>query len=656
MSDLNELKRRLATHARYLAYDQLPALITPAAKAQLLAEADQLVDHVFAFDKPWDMERCPTPYRLDPLDYEAVFNDDPEWCFMLNRMDWLSTLMLAGQLSGQQHYYQAGLAAMQTWVAQHQTLQPRNSTRTLDTGIRLINWVDALTVLVAADAIDDQSLQTITASALAQAAYLQTHYIPKYKTSNWGSIQTCGLLVTLPLLQADYADTALFRWAQTELCEQVDLQVLDDGMQWEQSLMYHVEVLNNLMRVLARQRECGFALDPRIAPAAHRMATALQLTLTPSGELEPFGDTDRIAAGDVFTRASLLFDDATLRYSGMPAPDAETLYAFGSGVAAAYAALTPRRPETCVFDGTDSGNFAVRSDWQATANFMFFNNGPLGSGHGHADNLHVSVYGDGEALLVDSGRYTYREDHPLRPLLKGMAAHNGVIVDDHTYCAPVGSWEYASYGDPLKTYAAHKAGTHYLEGTMIGEQPLEVWTRKVVMLDQGIWVIEDTVRADGPHTLTQRFHLAPTLTVAEETTRGGLLLTGTRQWQLLNPASCVLRTEPLSARYNALTQHEVATFTQDFTDRVVATTILAPAAMQVTAVPILQDLSKPIPAQLGSAWQFTAGDGVVETVALFHMELFKGKKVYAVDGVPVHAQAVVVHRTPNGTAVRRLKL
>ena len=65
-----------------------------------------------------------------------------------------------------------------------------------------------------------------------------------------------------------------------------------------------------------------------------------------------------------------------------------------------------------------------RSSWEEDSHFTYLKCGPLGSGHGHADLTHISLYYRGRPVLADSGRYSYVEEEPLRPFLKSAQAHN----------------------------------------------------------------------------------------------------------------------------------------------------------------------------------------------------------------------------------------
>ena len=120
-----------------------------------------------------------------------------------------------------------------------------------------------------------------------------------------------------------------------------------------------------------------------------------------------------------------------MKYFGNAEFDAENMYYFGACANQEYKNLPLLQPALQSFDGYASGVFTTRSCWGSSANFTMFTNGSLGSGHGHSDNLHVSLCMNGKPVLIDSGRYTYREDHEERIRLKSVAAHNSLVIDDH---------------------------------------------------------------------------------------------------------------------------------------------------------------------------------------------------------------------------------
>ncbi len=50
---------------------------------------ERLMDNRFMFDSSWDMEPCSKIHQIQPMVWDQVFEDDPEWAYMLNRQEYL---------------------------------------------------------------------------------------------------------------------------------------------------------------------------------------------------------------------------------------------------------------------------------------------------------------------------------------------------------------------------------------------------------------------------------------------------------------------------------------------------------------------------------------------------------------------------------------
>lgn len=616
---MNFVQQSLNFLAAHKKLAQTAHFIRPDAAKEIIAHADELMHQTFTFNKTWGMGRCLTPYTLPVIDWNGHQNDDPEWCFMLNRMDYLDHLLLASLLSGDTGYADKAKEYILNWITAHPTIVSEPSTRTLDTGIRVMNWMEALPYLSMLHVLTDDELTRITDSMFAQMQYLKENYLPKYKTSNWGSIQTCAIVSVLPFLRADFQSNPLYQWALDEMTLQFSIQVYPDGMHWEQSTMYHIEVLNYGMKAV---HYMGLHLQPCpsvVKEQVYALAKALAGQLMPSGEIETFCDSDRVCARDVLSRVALLFDDPTFHFVGLDELDPESLYVLGVPAAQHYAAMTASAPQSMHYDGEDSGMYTLRNSWDKDASFTMSTNGSLGSGHGHSDNLHLSVCYQGDPVLIDNGRFTYREDHPLRVQLKGMAAHNGVMIDDKAYCVPSDSWGYADFGLPLKNYVRHADNLHYLEGAMLGHNPLQVWVRKVIVIDPAIWMIVDEVKCDGAHEAHSRLHFDPAVTVspAGECHR---VTTPHAALTLTCPGTVSYTSEPCSLRYNEQQPHTVVHSKTAFTDSATLITTLCGDGITVQDAPVFQNLTEPTAPDFAQARKFILSPTESYTVAVYNKD------------------------------------
>src|SRR5699024_1847016 len=154
-------------------------------KAHILKKARELLDQTFVFDKTWDMERCLTPFHFDKMDWNAQRNDDEEWCFMLARMDYLNYLLLASLITDDKIYAQKAKFYILDFIKTHEQIVQSPSTRTLDTGIRVMNIFEALPYLLYLNELSQDEYSTIKQSLINQMNYLKANYLTKYKTSNW---------------------------------------------------------------------------------------------------------------------------------------------------------------------------------------------------------------------------------------------------------------------------------------------------------------------------------------------------------------------------------------------------------------------------------------------------------------------------------------
>lgn len=625
-------------------------------RAHIIQKANELMNKTFTFDKTWDMERCIVPYHFEEIDWNAQRNDDEEWCFMLNRMDYLSYLILAGVLCNEKKYYDMAKQLVLDWIAKHEVLQEEPSTRSLDSGIRIMNMMEMLPYLYAAGCIQQGELETVIASISSQIQYLKKTYITKYTLSNWGSIQICAILSCMPLYDENFENNEIFRWAKEELHTQFAIQVYEDGMHWEQSTMYHIEVLNYGMKLLYYQQFYKLSVSQGVKKQVNHMCNALFYQVTPDRQIETFGDSDRVCIRDVFTRAASLFENGLWKYLGYPAYDVESLYSFGASFAFLYEKLVIEKPKQVTYDGEDSGMFTMRSNWDQMANFTMFTNGSLGSAHGHSDNLHVSMYRCGIPILIDTGRFTYREDHPLRVALKRMNAHNTVVLDEKECSLPSDSWGYHDFGIPMKNYVRHAEGVHYVEGAYLGHDPLQVWVRKLVVLDCGIWLLMDEMKADGKHRMQSFFHVDPKLRVTAYD-KGYVLSSSDKkiEMKLVSDDFFKVETTPCSLRYNELLDHSRITFTKAFVTETANFTYLCDRHVQVEAVSILQNGDTAVTKELAEAYKFNISKQESYTVVIFHKEIFKGKKICYCEGMPLHAKCVVVHEQAGLKKLIRLR-
>lgn len=627
---------------------------------KILAQADQIMEHTFVFDDLWDMEPCRTPYTLQPIRWQETPNGDPEWVFMLNRHEYMKKLVLAQLYTGDDRYLEELKRLLFHWM-EHNPIScaPGPSTRTIDTGIRCASWLPLILHLTAEGRLTEEALSELLQNVEEQFRYLKKSYVPKYTLSNWGVLQTSALC-QWSLWLGPWMDEDLREWAASLLKEQLGLQIYADGSHWEQSILYHMEVLNTCSNVCILAPLLGQTQEQWLLETMAKMYRYVQMAMGPDGYQQAQGDSDRVDVRDVMVRGALLLGDGGMKHCGFAQVNLDNLWLFGGSSIRRYDALPAETPAECCGLFPHSGNYYFRTGWDRDACYTYLKNGALGSSHGHVDLGHLSVYCQGKPILVDSGRYTYLEEDPLREKLKKASAHNVCVVEGSGEGTPHGSWSYDSFGDCLKNYVYSLDKIHYAELPFLSRSSggsLCFHSRRVFVFPEGLWLTIDDVRMDGPHKSRLYYHLAPeveidppgmpseTIALRREGLR--LVLGGGTPWNW--------ETDLLSERYNELSRHWVLTSEKEWTGESYMDSWLIPEGWTIRRAEVTQsEKDRPCTEQEALAWEILEGDVLRYVVVVFLHEVCKGRKVFLYRDKGFYGKAVVLKK--EGETLKTLRL
>lgn len=473
---------------------------------RILLNSRRLLENTFLFDAPWDMEATRIPQTLpEPIDWLFQPYDDPEWTFMLARHGFVLDLARAFAFTNDTRYAAKACSLIRSFAekmpyADHGS---ENCWRSLDSAIRIDNWLSAFPLLEPSGLLDDGFFQVFRSAVQDHAGFLASVETTFSRLSNWGLISNGGLYhAALWLGNSEMEDLAVRR-----IAECVGYQVLGDGIHWEQSPMYHAECLRSLMQDVRLARRYERTLPSSIFTAAHRMCHATLASMKPDGRQFLQSDSDDTSVRDLLSEGALLFSDPVLKFGGLPQLPAT----FGQAEQIEYDSLESQAPAYNSIALTESGNYYLRSGWESDATMVHFRCGVLGSGHGHADLLHVDLVGLGRDILVDSGRYTY-VDTLERKALKSGFSHNGIILDGTDSFAMTDSWGYSRRASAVQQTLVEKGDWSFCcggtLGYMDGQNPMFL-QRNVLSLGSGLVCIFDAFYGVGEHDCLRSFHFSP---------------------------------------------------------------------------------------------------------------------------------------------------
>ena len=533
----------------------------PQTRAHTLEIADEICQHIFTFRDHWEMERVRTPVafgaEVSSIDWALIPFGDPEWVYAMNRHTSFVNLAKAWLYTGKSIYADTFAELVDDWISRVPLTEQSSAGtwRSLEAGLRAANWLRVLRLFHGSSILTPERQKRMENCLSVHGEYLASAFHDFHRLSNWGVLQDHGLyLLGLHLNREDWCTLAAERIAQN-----LHLSVFADGSHWEQSPLYHCEVLQCVLDVLWAAKQNNRTLPAEISEKAHAMCRALRIWLKPNGHLLLQSDSDDVDARDLLVSGALLFQDASLCPEGISTLCAENLWDLGVEQQTAYSALlSSAQPLHSSRMLPDSGNCMLRGDEDS---YVHMHCGCLGSGHGHADLLHVDAGIAGEDVLIDSGRYTY-VNTPLRQELKSPAAHNTTRVDDLDFSTCLDSWGYSALAIPVKGEHRFTESADYVSGAHLGylKQGLLPMRKLVFLKELNVLLLFDQLFGEGCHTFEQNFHFGE----GEVTLEGSTVF-----WKgqhacaalqcLGNNAQFLLHPAPYSREYNTLLEGSALT-------------------------------------------------------------------------------------------------
>jgi hypothetical protein len=463
--------------------------------------------------------------RLKPLDSGALGDSKVIW--ELNRHQWLVGLGCAYRITGNESYAAAVAAFVTDWIEGNPPGQGINWASSLEAALRLVSWCWAAVLILGSAALSDAFfavwLQPLTRHALHVERYLSYYYSPNTHLTG----EALGLFYA-GVLFPEVPDAS--RWREQGariLVEQIQKQVLADGVYFEQSTYYQrytVEIYLHFLILAARNR---IVVPERVTQRVQAMLDFLLRVRRPDGSMPQIGDADGgfilpltrrppEDARGLFSLAAALFGRQDYAWAaGGHTP--EVLWMLGPDGLAALDSLPAVPPAGAPSTAFADGGYAVmRSGWEEHAHHLILDAGPLGggpsAGHGHADLLSLECSAFGTPFLVDPGTFSYARDSGWRNHFRSTRAHNTVTVDGADQAAPAGpfSWQRhprARLRHWLTTEALDFADAEHDAYTHLPDPVTH--RRRVLFIKPRFWLVVDDLEGKAEHRIDLRFQFAP---------------------------------------------------------------------------------------------------------------------------------------------------
>jgi len=423
---------------------------------------------------------------------------DNEWAWFLHRHYFLREMLVLYRFQGHPEFAERIRDYLLDWFWKHPPPDRRSfsaSWRALEAARRFADsWLPLYAELRDDPAFGDEATLAVIVGAARHAEYLRHHH-------HFGGnhlVTEMMALATVAAVWPEFRDAdSWMDYAVGRGLEEMDRQVYPDGAHKELANHYQWIAGSSFQRLYqiaaADGRRAGAA---RMREGMERIWNYYAAVIRPDGtgplnndsDLEPNAEQIQPLA-DYYDRPDWLFM-ASGGERGEP----------------------PADPPSRYFPW--AGHAVLRSGWKGDADWVFFDLGAYGSDHQQEDRLHVSAALNGKNMLVDSGRYVYRDDAWSR-FFRGVRSHNVPVFGRHERVLP----------DAVATSA--RVGAADFDGAAplaSGWIPLRAvgslaWTgshsRAVVLGDGFVWIV-DRVEVNRPDQVTFQWRFAPQWTLSGE--------------------------------------------------------------------------------------------------------------------------------------------
>lgn len=459
--------------------------------------------------------------RINPLDQESVGDSKVTW--ELNRHQWLVILGQAYRYSGDERYAEAFATQVRAWMQANHPGMGINWASSLEVSFRLISWCWALCLFRSSPALTPALFAEMLAWLRTHAAHVE-RYLSHYFSPNTHLTGEALGLFYAGILFPELPGAGRWRSLGSRILDQeLQRQVLPDGVYFEQSTCYQRYTLDIYLHYLLLARRNRIAVPETTAPTLERMLDFLLAMGRPDGSTPQVGDTDggRLLplvhrspedSRDVFALGAVCFQRGDYAWAaGELAP--ELAWLLGPEACESFRALTAVPPGHAPSRHFPDGGYAVmQGGWERDAHQLIFDAGPLGchlsSGHGHADLLSIqcSVFGSGQ--IVDPGTYCYTAHSNWRDHFRGSDAHSTVTVDRRSQATPAGPFSWNTRPVAVMNRWDSTADFDYADAEHAAYANLRdpvTHRRRVYFAKPRFWVIVDDLTGADVHEVDLRF-------------------------------------------------------------------------------------------------------------------------------------------------------
>jgi len=496
-------------------------------KNELIQEAELVVENKiklfgreisFPMNLDWNRDFVTgKKWPIGRIDYHSSLAGDPKDIWELNRHQFLTVLGKAFYITHDEKYARKALSVLNSWIDQNPPVVGINWASGVELGLRILSWRWTLKFLAGSQLLTETANRKIYESLFRQANHILKN-LSLFSSANNHLIAELAAVIIVGI------DLNLSKWRRKALAlleNEIDHQLLPDGVGSEQSPFYHAHIMDYYLLIALSLKERGFDIPEKILKGLERGAIFIQSLLSEDGYLPQIGDND---SGEVL-RLSQHYSNfkSLLNLVAFISEEYGLLQDDVGQDDKTFWLIGPEKLQGLLKRAGSSKNvirsaFPIGGYYILEKNFnnhqikLVFDCGSLGmkpmAGHGHADALSFVFFVDGLPVLIDPGTYTYFKSDFWRNYFRGTSAHNTIRIDGKDQSKFVGKFLALSYAEAECTeWDEGKKVTGQHNGYSSQKYPA-VHKRTISLDDKNsVLRIFDIVETQGSHLLEQFFHI-----------------------------------------------------------------------------------------------------------------------------------------------------
>jgi uncharacterized heparinase superfamily protein len=400
---------------------------------------------------------------------------------------------------------------VQNWIENYSLARYACGWEPYPTSLRIMNWVVFFFGQHRNKTVVDIEFETILKKSLALHAIwlvyrLEYHLLGNHYLENTAALSLLGSCFN------NKNTTYWFQIGTNILRRELAEQILNDGMHFERSPMYHLRIVY-LLKLL---HDTGnHNLREIVTPYLNKTIEALQKLCHPDGQIALFND----AALGIYNQPEHFFQNKNFNKTEY----FDKIENFNE---------TERFDETENFQLSNAGYFGAKTN---KGHYILCDAGKIGPdylpGHAHGDIFSFELSFFGKRMIVDSGVYDY-VNSPNRKYCRSTAAHNTIEIDKHDQCEFFDAFKVGRRISPCHVIFETLQNGFRLSGELFYNRKT-IHRRLFEWNHDGILKITDHVDSSQLITIISRFHLHPDCKIIEQKNNEIIAEHDSIRWKLI---------------------------------------------------------------------------------------------------------------------------